>query len=425
MFPPPKTHFGLSPLKRSTVGGTSLWEAPVLGGLTNFWGASAVPFTERELGGWPISREELAEYYQHVADIIGIAGESDNLTHYFGRDFVTRPAVPPIPLARRLSDQMVPSAGNYSFFAGLNRLAVETRLDHNNRCIRCGNCMTGCGTGSIYSARTDIQRQIANARVHKVAEAVQSLDLRRRSLRLDSESDWHSFDRIFLAAGCIGSTELIIRSLGIKEGPVMVDNVTYTFPIFYLGKAIMDAEPKRYFGLTNTAVICAPHSAEEHSCFIQIYPLFDHLWRYFVPVGFWPVLAPLAARLRGRMLIARLYLHSSHGASYGFSMVNDSHVEISCIREPRPLADASGLWAAIRSAVCRNGFFIPPMPPIRHAANSHYAASFPLGGALVDRDGRLGDGIYLCDAANFFDGPALSPTLTIMANAARIAYRSL
>ena len=57
-FPPPKTHFGLSPLKRSTNGGASLWEAPVLGGLTNFWGAMAVPFTERELGGWPVSVAE-------------------------------------------------------------------------------------------------------------------------------------------------------------------------------------------------------------------------------------------------------------------------------------------------------------------------------------------------------------------------------
>src|SRR5690348_15002863 len=39
-FPPPKTFFGVSPLERRTLGGARLWEAPTLGGLTNFWGAS-------------------------------------------------------------------------------------------------------------------------------------------------------------------------------------------------------------------------------------------------------------------------------------------------------------------------------------------------------------------------------------------------
>jgi hypothetical protein len=286
--------------------------------------------------------------------------------------------------------------------------------------------MTGCGVWSIYSARTEIKQHIAAGRLHKVvAGTVRSVDLQRRAVHLNDERDMHSFDRIFLAAGCIGSTELIIRSIGLKEGPVMVDNVAYTFPIFYLGPALKDSEPKRYFGLSNTAIICVPQGTDSPSSFIQIYPFFDHLWRYFIPISIWPLFAPIAARLRGRMLIARLYLHSSHGTSYAFRMADSPNIEICRIAQAHPFNNGTGLWAAIRRAASQAGFFIPPLRPMRHATSSHYAGSLPLGGDLITRDGRLANGIYLCDSANFIDGPALSPTLTVMANAARLAHQGL
>jgi choline dehydrogenase-like flavoprotein len=425
-FPPPKTHFGVSPRERSTIGGARLWETLTLGGLTNFWGASAVPFTQRELGGWPISPADLSEYYQYAAEQIGIAGTTDNLTHYFGRDYVTRAPVRPVPVAQRLSEELSPSAGGYSFLGGVNRLAVETRVDQDNRCIMCGACMTGCGSGSIYSARADITRHLAEGRLQKiVVGSVRSVDLQRRAIRLDDELDDYSFDRIFLAAGCIGSTEVMMRSFGLREGLVMFDNVAYTFPILYLGSKITDTESKRYFGLSNTAIICAPEIAGTPSSFIQVYPLFDHLWRYFLPISFWPAFAPIAERLRARMLIARLYLHSSQGTTYAFHTPDHSNVEITRIREAPPLDRGSGLWPALRAAVSQNSFVIPPLRPIRSVTSSHYAGSLPLGGALVSRDGRFAEGIYLCDAANFVDGPALSPTLTIMANAARVAHQAL
>jgi hypothetical protein len=425
-LPPPKTHFGVSPRERSTAGGARLWETRTLGGLTNFWGASAVPFTKRELADWPILTADLAEYYQSVAERIGIAGTTDNLTHYFGRDYVTRPPVRPVALAQRLSEQLSPSEEGYSFFGGVNRLAVETRPDRGNRCIMCGACMTGCGSESVYSARSEIMRHFAEGRLQKIVEGtVGSFDLKRRAVRLAGEVDWHVFDRLFLAAGCIGSTEVIMRSIGLKEGPVMFDNVAYTFPILYLGSKIADRCSRRYFGLSNTAIICAPEAAGAPSSFIQVYPLFDHLWRYFVPISFWPAFAPIAERLRGRMLIARLYLHSSQGTTYAFHTSDDSNIEITGIRRVGPFDRATGLWPALRAAVSRGSFLVPPLRPIQGATSSHYAGSLPLGGEFVSRDGRLAEGIYLCDSANFVDGPAFSPTFTIMANAARIARQSV
>ena len=39
-FPPPKTHFGLTPEKINIKDWGSIWQSNSLGGLTNFWGGS-------------------------------------------------------------------------------------------------------------------------------------------------------------------------------------------------------------------------------------------------------------------------------------------------------------------------------------------------------------------------------------------------
>jgi hypothetical protein len=48
---------------------------------------------------------------------------------------------------------------------------------------------------------------------------LQSIDLLQRAIRLNEEPDSHSFDRIYIAAGCIGSTEVILRSLAAGPRP--------------------------------------------------------------------------------------------------------------------------------------------------------------------------------------------------------------
>ena len=67
-FPPPKTLFGASLQRRRTSPSGQLWDSAALGGLTNFWGASAVPFTARELANWMIDDTALAEYYEGAAE---------------------------------------------------------------------------------------------------------------------------------------------------------------------------------------------------------------------------------------------------------------------------------------------------------------------------------------------------------------------
>jgi choline dehydrogenase-like flavoprotein len=85
------------------------------------------------------------------------------------------------------------------------------------------------------------------------------------------------------------------------------------------------------------------------------------------------------------------------------------------------------LWPALRHALNRHGFYVPPVPPLYQKANSHYASTLPLGGTRVpvSQTGEVAPGVVICDSASFPDLPAVSLTFTIMAHAHRLATQSL
>jgi choline dehydrogenase-like flavoprotein len=83
--------------------------------------------------------------------------------------------------------------------------------------------------------------------------------------------------------------------------------------------------------------------------------------------------------------------------------------------------------SVIRSALNKDGFFVPPGAQIRQKSNTHYAGTLPYGESIVPvtRDAQIAPGIFVCDASVFPKLPAVSLTFTIMANAHRIAIESL
>lgn len=49
------------------------------GGLSNVWGGVILPFSKNEIENWPINYKDLARYYPHIINTIGISGTEDNL----------------------------------------------------------------------------------------------------------------------------------------------------------------------------------------------------------------------------------------------------------------------------------------------------------------------------------------------------------
>lgn len=429
-FPPPKTNFGLEPAKRPVADWGDVWDSRATGGLTNFWGASALPFTDDDLRGWPVSAADLAPYYQRMAALIGISGKADAIGEYLGNDYINRPPILRPPVFDRLEAAINRPAPQLPFrlTAGIGRLALETRPEQTGHCVFSGECMTGCSENAVYSALNSIRQYEQSGRVtcsvRGTVREILSDPLRIRIEAAGGEEILGPFDRVFLCAGCIGSTEIIMRSLGLHEGPLVTDNAVYTFPIVYMGAPLAQPDGDKHFALTNLLAYCIPDHADGRNAMIQVYPSIDYLWRYYIPPGLWPVAQPFGRILRRRLLWGRVFLHGDYSQQYAMRLSADGDLKLSLARPPMALKDVPGLWSSIRAGLSRGGFFVPPIPTVRHATSSHYAASLPLGSGPVSAAGEFLAGAYLCDSAGFANAPSPSLSFTIMANACRIAHQA-
>jgi hypothetical protein len=286
--------------------------------------------------------------------------------------------------------------------------------------------MLGCPREAIWSATHDLDRHEASGliartvlgRVRRVVD---------RHVEYGAADRAGPFDRVYLAAGCIGSTEIVMRSLGIARGPALLDNAVLSFPIFYAGAAGgLLGDDGHYFSLCNLSMMGIPDDPRAAATQVSVYPAFDHLWRYYTPEPLWPLMKPLWRLGRWRLLLGRVFFGGAANRTLDFALEDDRLV----LRDGRGATSTDAIASFMRSlrgAVNHGGFVIPPLPPGGHGTSSHYASSFPYGGPLVDvpRDGTIAPGVHLADASTFVDSPAISPTFTIMANACRTVHESL
>jgi len=430
-FPPPKTHFGNQIPRISVEGKIKIYKSNSFGGLTNYWGATMLPFTEREMQKWPISADDLLKHYQAISDLVGISGRPDMIDEYFLHSFVNRPQIKNLSIFEGLLGTVNSSdiQGKFRIRAGLNRCAVETRQGKENFCPYSGDSLAGCFRKSIFSPRFIFDKLIRQGKVKLIKSQVRKIlpDSRKIEIiikdgaRLTTEK----FDKIFLCAGCTSSTEIVLRSFGISKSLIMLDNAVYNFPIFYFGRkqALTD---NAYFGLSNLLLSCMPKNNNGYFAQIQIYPNSDYLWRYNTPLKLWPFVKSIIRASRSRIVWARLYVHSDISQAYSLALVNDQ-LKITVAKVANRGDYIKSVISDIRKAVNKNGFYFPQFPPILEKSNSHYAGTLPFGNKVlpVASSGEIAAGIYLSDSSIFPEQPAVSPTFTIMANARRIAQEAI
>jgi len=421
-FPPPKTHFGEQIARQSVGRNLSIFKSESLGGLTNYWGATMLPFTDQEMQDWPISRQELDPYYQKMARVVGLAAESDDLNKYFPKSYSNRPPLKATAELARLN-QVINDQKNgkeFKIVSGLNRCGLETRLDRPNHCVYCGECMAGCFKDAIYSSRMTIEKYLQDARVKYVQAKVKRINQKGGSLEIETDQGLEfGFSKVFLGAGCLHSTEIVIRSLELKQRLFMADNAVYAFPIFYFGRKL--SQDDLYLSLCNLIFGCIPQKENEHFAQVQVYPNFDYLWRYNLSSKLWPIFKRLSSFLRPHLFFGRLYLHSDYSQGYSVELKDDQLI-LDKVKEAESGQRIKTLMSSIRQVVNHQGFYIPPIPPLRQRVNTHYTStlSFNNDSVKVSSLGEVMPHVYLCDSAVFPDSPAINPGFTIMANAYRI-----
>lgn len=412
------------------------------GGLSNLWGRLLMPLCKQDMQDWPLPENALDAYYPRVLEYVPLAGRKDRLERLL-------PLHTPNPgphefsgQAEKLDRHMQRHAvelEDLGFYFGQSRLAAcfDGSWERSDKCRRCGLCLYGCIYENLYSAAwtVDDLRRDGNF-TYLGGYAVDFIEKSQAGLVVhaakDDDGTHAAFpaDKVFLAAGAVASTRIVLKSKKLYNAPV-----DFKYSDFYLLPAFtlfskkntvneaLDTCCQYFLQLEDAAV-------DSRIVNLQIYTYTDYYYKAFKKL-FGP-LFPLFDRpirwLLDRFIVVFVYLHSDNSAHLELSLKDNDVLEMVGVRNPESRKILGRLKRKLWKSAGKTGFIPFPLyggdQKIGHSV--HFGASLPMSDAAqglnTDIFGGVDglDGLHVVDAAVFPAIPATSPTFVIMANAYRI-----
>lgn len=423
-----------------TVSGADIRTSLALGGLSNVWGAAALPVTSRDTVGWPITQIDLAPYYERLGEIIDISGEQDGLSAAFGSN-VSSPAFPlglqGGALLKSLADDRDALAKRGIAF-GRARVAVGNKYSYQSEgCVSCGHCMIGCPHRAIFNAAFVIEALQGRDRfaycgghvVERVAEEKRSVRVLGRGLA-DGAPIEETFDRVFVAAGTVSTTAIIARSVPGRGTPIQLrDSQLFVFPLMRF-RGIQNPEIEKTNRLAQAFIEIDDPSVCDRLVHLQAYG-YNDVFMEAVKAKLGPVktIAPFAINLLARhVMILQGFLHSDYSGTVELSLTRSGKIQLT----GKPNEQARKIARQTQKQVMRSrrGFGGVPVPGQMlvppPGASRHLGASLPMraspSGHETDTLGRPAglSRVHAVDASVLPSIPASTITYSAMANAARI-----
>jgi choline dehydrogenase-like flavoprotein len=432
---------------RTLVEGRAPYPTFARGGFSNIWGAAVLPPDGCDMAGWPLSRTEMEPHFRAVAALLPLCGGDGTLSLAFPAYRDRLEGLDPGPQGALLLADLKAAErqllGRDTLY-GKARLAVHTSdEDGALACTGCGECFLGCARGSIFSTVPMLERLIRcgsvryqpGTAVMSVGEAGEGVTVDALQLPARQARQWR-FDRIFLAAGPINSTRILLRSRALYGQVVSLkESQKFVLPLLRWRAA-------------ETAI--ERPSATLASVFLEtkIPALSDH-WVHlqFAPMNRTIVeglgLAALAQPRLGRMLapvlrramVAWCGLHSDHSSAVELCLRPDRArgsdiLEMNlAVSQPARAAARRVAWDLFHKGRLFRATFLPWLIRFSNpGSGTHCGSSFPMREqptVPLDSD-RLGrpfgwSRIFVVDSSVLPSIPGTTLAFAVMANAYRIA----
>jgi choline dehydrogenase-like flavoprotein len=411
------------------------------GGFSNVWGAQTMPWSAPTFDQWPIKWSEMEPHYRSVLQEVPLTGVDDDLSELFP---LLVEAQDPPKLAGRsrmvLDRYKTRRAAVHAqgITVGVARLALDARS-----CVRCGLCMSGCPYSLIYSASHTFDRLRAAGRInylsgllaYRIGERTGRPFAEFRDLASGGTQRLEA-DRIFVACGAIGTTRLVLGSLGHFGRDVSLgESVQFVLPTFS-SRATIDPRGEDNFTLNQFNVVVDTDGGGFNLSQVHFYP-YNPVFLAMLPTSLQTRFAStITSSMLRRLSVGLGYLPSweSPRVHVVAQSAGDAMLPTLTIRgddRPRiPPMLRTVIGRLLRAAPSLDLWPVLPKLAVSPAGKSyHYGGSFPhshgdqRAGLETDRQGRLlaWDNVHLVDASVFPAVAATTFTLTIMANAHRIA----
>jgi len=413
-----------------------------LGGFSNVWGASLMPYRQQDMAGWPIAQADLEPHYRALFRFMPVAAEHDGLDAAFP---TYAPYHSPMPLSpqaqtllRSLTARQDAVARQHVLF-GRSRLAVnaaQTPIGYDKPagpCVACGLCMYGCPYRLIYTTADTVGQLMRNSNftylpgylVRSVEESADGVTIHA----LDAQAAPRTLngDRVFLAGGVLSTTEILLRSLKRFDQPVTLhDSQYFLLPMLRLG-GVPGFRRDELHTLAQLFLEIVDPEVSPYAVHLQTYTYND---LFEAPIR--KMLGPLAALFPWKSFLSRLYLfqgyiHSSQSAEMTATLSGDTLA----VRSSKNPETEVVLQRVIRKLLRlrRATGSLPLIPLMRRGEPGrgfHTGGSFPMQAQpdtnSSDIYGRPAGmrRVHAVDSTVLPSVPATTITFTVMANAHRI-----
>jgi choline dehydrogenase-like flavoprotein len=411
------------------------------GGLSTVWGSATMPYRQEDIEDWPLRIGDLEAGYRAVLGWMPLSACTDDLAKFF--PLYTDKSIP-LPRSRQASglladlkrNQKTLSAAGIHF--GGSRIAVRANNTSTGPgCVTCGLCMYGCPYSLIYSSDQTLATLIKSGMVDYIpGVTVQSFEEKDNEVIVHAVSSDGGkkelrAERLFLAAGILNTTTILLRSLEMYDTDVTIqDSQYFLMPLLRL-KGTAGVIHERLHTLSQLFLEVFDNDISPYSIHLQTYTYNDlFLDPILAILGPLKRFFPLEAFL-GRLLLFQGYLHSKHSASISTSLERTKDGD-RLILQVKPNSDTSRMVKKLSmkfaKLVPKTGL-IPLIPMIQMGMPGrgfHSGGSFPMRLDPIhgqsDLHGRP-QGLKLVHAVDSTilpSIPATTITYTVMANAYRI-----
>jgi choline dehydrogenase-like flavoprotein len=411
------------------------------GGLSTVWGGAVLPYSQAELSDWPVSASELAPHYQKVLARIPFSARHDALERQF--PLYAEPSGF-LNLSRQagafLADlqpyaQALAQAG---LIFGAARLAVGTR-DGSPDCVYCGMCLYGCPYGLIYNAAQTLPQLTQDTRfsyrsgivIDQIVETAGGVELSGHAA--NGTAVKLAGARVFLGGGVLSSARILLRS-GLPPSATLRAQTSQHFILPLLRwRATAQVSQESLHTLAQAFLEYLDTESVQNNVHMQIYS-YNDLYAQAIAGRFGRFARGLSGllerRLLSRLLIVQGYLHSAYSPRLEIRLDADGErlrVVPRLHQESRPRVRRAALRLARQSRRLRAVPLLPMLHTSGPGEGAHLGGTFPMRrqpAALESNVLGVPTGFrrtHLIDASGFPDIPPTTITLTIMANAHRIA----
>lgn len=416
------------------------------GGLSNLWGAGVSLFDDEDLAEYPISLRDLAPSYGRVSQRIGISGSNgDDMAALHGHDAHLLAPTKRSAQAQRLLARYASRPGRahrhgVRLGAGRNAVLTEGR-DERSGCVYCGLCLWGCRYGAIWSAKHDLQALKRHPNFHyrptTFATALARTPAGWRVLADDKGSrNALGFEakRIFLACGAFGSAKLVLAALDLRGRDIAFQ----TSPSAGFAVLVAGGRGKLANRLEENVLALSQASFKVEEPRLQRGYASGHLFagatiqagEYLRLIGSlsYPASRRIVRVLQPRLLVGNCYLDGAY-SRHTLRLARSGELRIAGGYAPATAHHAGLVRKRLAAALRHYGAWLLPgaFRMTAPGADVHYGATVPMRALPQPHEANhAGEvnglpGVYVVDGSALTRVPPKPHTLSIMANADRIA----